>query len=151
MPVSVGFTGTQNGVTQAQEIALRYLFSELKIDWLHHGDCIGADAKAHEIALSLGTFIVIHPPINNVKRAYCKEYTRIMSELPYLVRNKRIVDFNPILVAAPSGPEKLRSGTWSTVRYARKRKRNIYIVWPDGSITKELHYATASYKQLTPV
>ena len=54
--------------------------------------------------------------------------------LPYTrAQHKQIVNVCDVLIAAPSGPEKLRSGTWSTVRYARKLHKNITIVLPDGS------------------
>jgi len=29
--------------------------------------------------------------------------------------------------------EVLRSGTWSTIRYARKKGKKVLIIWPDGS------------------
>jgi len=32
------------------------------------------------------------------------------------------------MIAAPSGPETLRSGTWSTVRYARSKAKEVYIL-----------------------
>lgn len=46
---------------------------------------------------------------------------------PYLERNKDIANEGiDGLIAAPSGwVEELRSGTWATVRYARKLKRTI--------------------------
>ena len=37
---------------------------------LHHGDAMGADAFAHQIAVSLGMRIVVHPPENNRYRAF---------------------------------------------------------------------------------
>ena len=40
--------------------------------------------------------------------------------MPYLERNKNIVNAVDFIIAAPDGPEKVRSGTWSTVRYAKK-------------------------------
>jgi predicted Rossmann fold nucleotide-binding protein DprA/Smf involved in DNA uptake len=58
---------------------------------------------------------------------------------PPLVRNRIIVDGCDVLLAAPSGAERdnPRSGTWMTVRYARKRRKRIVIVWPDGTTTEE--------------
>jgi hypothetical protein len=37
----------------------------------------------------------------------------------------------------PSGPERLRSGTWATVRYARKLRKPITILWANGEVTEE--------------
>ena len=43
-----------------------------------------------------------------------------------------LVDACEVLLATPKGPEKLRSGTWATVRYARKVGKRIVIIEPDG-------------------
>ena len=56
----------------------------------------------------------------------------------YLDRNHDIVDAADVLIAAPSGTtEKRRSGTWATVRYARKLGRTICVVLPDGVVRTE--------------
>jgi outer membrane protein insertion porin family len=54
-----------------------------------------------------------------------------------LDRNRAIVDSCDVLIACPKGPEEQRSGTWATVRYARKQKKRIVIIWPDGEVTEE--------------
>jgi hypothetical protein len=42
------------------------------------------------------------------------------------------------MISAPAGiSEELRSGTWTTIRYTRKMKIPLSIVWPDGYITHE--------------
>jgi hypothetical protein len=53
------------------------------------------------------------------------------------VRNHRIVDMTRVLVACPDGEERQHSGTWATVRYARKRGKWIIIVYPDGTVREE--------------
>lgn len=132
----VGFTGTQLGMTVAQ----RYRFAEFiqgKQIELHHGDCVGADAGAHGIAYDLGCKIVIHPPANPTKRAMCRGADEERPSAGYLDRNRDIVRETERLIAAPAtATEELRSGTWSTVRYARKLGRPIWIIWPDGSWSK---------------
>jgi hypothetical protein len=46
-----------------------------------------------------------------------------------LTRNRDIVDTASMLIAAPEGnAERLRSGTWATVRYARKAKKKVIIL-----------------------
>jgi hypothetical protein len=41
-----------------------------------------------------------------------------------------------VLLAVPKGMiEELRSGTWSTIRRAKKHGINVVICWPDGSVT----------------
>ncbi len=55
-----------------------------------------------------------------------------------MVRDKDIVNPAERMIAAPAGTtEELRSGTWATIRYARKKKVPLSIVWPDGTISYE--------------
>jgi len=126
----IGFTGTAKGMT-AKQLAQVILLTE-GAKALHHGDCIGADAEAHNLLLSKMA-IYIHPPIIPDRRAYCTGATQVYPPRAYLDRNHDIVDACNILIAAPSGPETLRSGTWATVRYAKKIGKAVHIIMPDGS------------------
>lgn len=142
-PVSqrnVGFTGTRHGMSRKQKATVRELLSRLcrdqKVIWFRHGDCIGADAQAHEIARMLGYQVLIHPPDNDALRAFCDDAFSVLPARPYLDRNLRIVQHSHILLAAPSGEEVQRSGTWETIRIARKIKVPIRIIMPDGSFSK---------------
>lgn len=142
----IGTTGTQQGATLAQVRAARGLLLELAdadpVDdlILHHGDCIGWDAQAHALARRIGCAVEMHPPLNTSKRAWSEmlpnEHTHPAGE--YLARNRCIVDWTRALVACPKEEtgEEMRSGTWATVRYARKLKRPIYIVRPSGRIER---------------
>lgn len=135
----IGFTGSQNGLTRSQRNSLYDVFKLLSIRGgveLHHGDCVGADAAAHNIAEILQFRIVGHPPTNSSKRAFC-EFDEVHPRADYLVRNQHIVGATSILVACPSGPEVLRSGTWATVRVARKLGRRIIIIPPDGNTVED--------------
>jgi hypothetical protein len=108
----------------------------LGADWLHHGDCIGADAQMHSIAKRLRIKVALHPPINSFKRAFCQS-DFIYSEADYLRRNHAIVTRTSRLIAAPKDfKEQLRSGTWSTIRYALRTGKPVFIVFPDGTIEK---------------
>lgn len=136
--VNYGFTGTQNGMTDRQRQALiKYLAEVPRFRW-HHGDCIGADAESHAIVMAMSLPVILHPPTNPRKRAFCQGAMEIRLEQDYLVRNHQIVDESVRLIACPSGfEETMRSGTWATVRYARKfpRQKLITIIWPDGNVT----------------
>jgi hypothetical protein len=136
--MKVGFTGTQQGMTQAQLEKLHYLLSALEIEELHHGDCIGADIEAHVIGRVVNLKIVVHPPANSGKRAWASHADEYRRVLPYLARNEIIVEETDCLFATPSGEEKLRSGTWATIRYARKRQKVVTIIWPNGRVETEM-------------
>jgi hypothetical protein len=135
---AVGFTGTQLGMTRAQREAFT---NQLNALWwegfteFHHGDCIGADEEAHYIAKSLGFRVVCHPPISTSKRAFCEGCDEEREPKGYLERDDDIAAETQILVATPKEKEEqLRSGTWTTVRYARKRGRPRVLVYPDGTV-----------------
>ena len=139
MNIIVGFTGTREGLTSAQREALVKVLYRLYSDGseFHHGDCVGADEEAHEIAREIGYEIHIHPPSISRLRAFCKGDV-VYSPKPYLERNHDIVDASDILVACPAQSyEVLRSGTWATVRYARRVGKPIVIIYPNGSVETE--------------
>jgi hypothetical protein len=139
MITRVGFTGTQRGMTDAQFNRIAYWFSQRPSVTLHHGDCIGADADAHRAAWEEGLRIEIHPPDIDRKRAFCQGAAVVHPPAPYLIRNIAIVDACEVLIATPKEEtgEELRSGTWATVRAARKAKRRIVIVRPSGRVEVE--------------
>jgi len=137
--VNIGFTGTQEGTTPNQFASFCKLVRALSAldadNVFHNGDCIGADEETAIFVHTQGWKIHLHPPLNNGKRAFLdKIATWVSPRLQYLDRNKNIVNESNILIATPSGPEKLRSGTWSTVRYAIAKQKRTYIIYPDGNI-----------------
>jgi hypothetical protein len=138
--VKLGFTGTHQGMTDRQRWAFRMLLGTLGVSELHHGDCVGADEQADEDVKKLMVVdVYAHPPSDSKLRAYCKPPTIVMPPKPYLMRNKDIVKAGVDgLVATPKDfvkPKSLRGqGTWTTIGYAEKAKRQIWIVWPDGTV-----------------
>ena len=130
----VGFTGTRWGMTGEQSATVLRLLNQTEANEGHHGDCVGADEQFHTICHMAGVLTVVHPPEDDKLRAYCKGYWKIEEERPYLVRNRVIVDTCDFLIAAPREeyePAVYRgSGTWATIRYARRSKRRFRIVWP---------------------
>lgn len=142
--IRVGFTGTQLGMTDAQKARVDQLFAEFEYGAVefHHGDCVGADEEAHDLAENHSFDLEIHPPDDDSKRAFCHAPV-IHEPKPYLVRNRDIVDSTEVLLACPNGEERLRSGTWATVRYARTKiydglsPQFIYVITPSGEIRRE--------------
>jgi len=125
----LGFTGTR-ALTSDMEVLLdSYLTARAGCIVLHHGACQGADEFAHQIAVDNHIPVVVHPPTDTKwEMRDLKEQpgVTIMPRQPYLVRNRAIVNATAMLLAVPAGPEKVRSGTWSTVRYAKKQGKSVY-------------------------
>ncbi len=136
----VGFTGTQHGLTDYQQRWLRNHFKDNKdIGWLHHGDCIGADAEAHVLAMMAGILIHKHPPLDDTKQAHMTSAYMVEEEPEeYLRRNVNIVRATEYLIAMPAHHSEVRrSGTWATIRSARRQEKMIYIIDPSGLLTIE--------------
>jgi hypothetical protein len=129
--VFIGFTGSRKGMTGQQVTALRRTIQGLRTaTWFGHGDCVGADAEAHSVALVAGLYIRIFPPLLTGAQAGCTGH-QYEAPRPYLVRNKAIVDWCDVLLAAPdSAQPRLRSGTWSTIRYAEQTGRDFIMLLP---------------------
>ncbi len=134
----VGFTGSSEGMTEEQAKALwawlGLLKQELKTDdeemEFHHGDCVGADADADDLARIRKYKTVAHPPINEYKRAF-KKSDVILEAKEYMARNRDIAKVCDVLIATPKEAEEIvRSGTWSTVRKARKFGKEVIVLSP---------------------
>jgi len=143
--VDFGFTGSQYALPQVQIDGLvRAMksvaegYKDHQIRW-HHGDCINADETSHHIARELGFHIISHPPSDESKRAFTVA-DEVRDPKPYMERNEDIaLESEQGVIAAPRQHfEVVRSGTWSTVRRARKLDRPVLFVWPDGDLEWEV-------------
>lgn len=138
----VGFTGRRDALPLTQKVSLSQVIHELNPSEFHHGDCVGADHEAHYIVYQeTQANIRIHPPVNNRYRAFCSGDPARVLVLPmrrYISRNHDIVDVCNILLAAPATyDERVRSGTWATIRYARRADTTVVIVYPQGQVEVE--------------
>lgn len=131
--MKVGFTGTRHGLTMAQFYRLLAILQKLNCEWLKHGDCVGADAACHYIALNLGICVQVHPPKERVFRAWCVGEV-LRDEEEYLMRDKIIVLESDLILACPKSMNNWTGGTWWTIRYAEKMGKKVYIIKPDGTI-----------------
>lgn len=136
----VGFTGPREGMTNPQHAGLLDVLGRHRGEGetFSHGDCVGSDEIAHFIAMELGYTVHVWPPDDSSRRAFTTGHF-VHAPRPYAIRNQSIVMMSMTLVATPSGPEKdqPRSGTWMTIRKARKRGIEVYLIWPDGRIERE--------------
>jgi len=152
--LKLGFTGTKDGMSIEQKRLLEEHFTALLegYDWIefHHGDCIGADAQAATMLRVLSNklrmmkqatcqvTIIAHPgyPVRDPEdtrwRAFTAEINdEIREAKPFIARDHDIVDETDELLATPlTREEQVSSGTWTTVRYARKKKKKITIINP---------------------
>lgn len=129
----LGMTGTSSQDLTAKQIdGVLVHVHKLNPMRVHHGVCIKADEQFHRLIKDNFPRIQIigHPPINKSKMARGLSFHALWEPKEYLVRNRDIVNICDALIALPEGEEIIRSGTWSTVRYARKMKRPITIVYP---------------------
>lgn len=110
---------------------------------LHHGACVGADEQfVDEVKKTVPYRIEAHPA-SNVRRDLISELALQLSDVvwanhPALKRNVEMVSLSDVLVACPAEfLEQRRSGTWATIRAARKACKPIAIVEPKGSLRWE--------------
>lgn len=126
-PFRVGVTGSRGMRNPfARDWLLERLSSLHKVgSELHHGKCIGPDDQARIIARHVGYVTIAHPSnLAHYQAEGVDDY--VFAPRPPLDRNRTIVDMVDFLIAVPDAPEHLRSGTWATVRYARRRGIPVY-------------------------
>lgn len=130
----LGFTGTRFGLTQLQRNKIRSVLTTVSFSEANHGDCIGGDEEFHYIALSQGIPIDIWPPVDASMRAFCKGARTLHLPGNYLGRNRKIVNRSEVMLGLPREmKEQPRGGTWSTIRYAKKKLKPLIIIYPDGN------------------
>jgi hypothetical protein len=139
----VGFTGTRDGMTDEQRRAFIAWMKDHSPVEMHNGCCVGADEDAADVAMSAPDLgftrprLVAHPPTNRSR--VCESVLMFADETrpdaDYLARNQAIVDACDVLLACPKGSEKRRSGTWATVRYARRVSKPVILFLPDGTVS----------------
>jgi hypothetical protein len=142
----IGFTGTRHGMSKTQFNKVAELLATFITDGpstFNHGQCIGSDCEAASLAYSLGYVVIAHPgyspkyPNWRGSRGSFDQNNIILPEKPFLDRDHDIVNESDVVVATPNQKEEQRrSGTWATIRYARKTSL-VIIVFPDGSVSIE--------------
>jgi hypothetical protein len=100
----------------------------------YHGCCCGADMEFHHLVKKVWgreAFIGIFPSTAKTRAPIPPDANFVAEPKPPLVRDKDIVRAGrDILLAAPlQMSEVLRSGTWSTVRFAKKLGVPVEMFW----------------------
>ena len=124
--MKIGITGTRHGMTKLQKKFCGYVFEALNPEEVHQGDCVGADADAHRVAVELGIFTVCHPPEKHELRAYTIP-NEMRKPKSYFARNRNIVDETDLLLGFPSKRSPRLGGTWYTIDYALKKNKPV--IW----------------------
>lgn len=139
----IGITGTRSGGSIKQYVKLQqlvgvfYSIYQEKFNLVfHHGDCVGVDVDAADVANELGYRVISHPPIKSEMRAFHKS-DEIRETKSYFVRNRDIVHESQFLIVVPKESERsTKGGTWYTHDYASKNMKDGVIIWPNGEIEK---------------
>lgn len=144
----VGFSGTRKGMTGPQLQNLNILYNSLDhVTLVRHGGCKGADTQFHIMVATNskhraelnvhwgcapnGEIRGSNPDDLGPKEGYVSH-----TPLPFLIRNKVIVDKSDVMFAAPgTEQEVLRSGTWATIRYCLKKRKPLTIITPSGAMS----------------
>ncbi len=117
-------SGSRIGMTPWQRRAMVRLIQHVAVTAIVHGDCIGVDAEADEIARGLGIDRFAFPSTHK-SRAYCDGVVYLDTPAPPMKRNRRIVEHGAYLVACPRDGS---VGTWQAVRHARYIGRPMMIL-----------------------
>lgn len=148
----IAFTGNSSvGFTDAQRdkfILLVAARTKGKPFEFHHGDCVKADEQAHAIIKKeFAGLATVHiwpgksarPGKLEGMRANCFGEGDVMyPEMTFFARNRAMVDISDLLIGIPVADKELyHGGTWYTINYARKVKRDTLIVFPGGVVKWE--------------
>ena len=144
----IGFTGTRRGMTHYQERRFSSWVAASGVTLFRHGCCHGADEQAALIVNQLPQKPTIFGHPSDLNELTSKNALAVCDDTaqpePPLSRNRDIVNGSDVIVACPRlRIEEHRSGTWATIRYARKIDKPLVIFWPDGTVTEEAADASA--------
>lgn len=134
----VAITGTRQGLSLQQKATLELWLAFHPLNCLCHGAAYGTDEYL-AVRANEGTHVIAFPC--NLKGQTSEKAIQASDEVfdaePPLERNRAMVDYAMELIAFPRlMEEEQRSGTWATIRYARRRNVPVTIFWPDGTTTK---------------
>ncbi len=124
----IAITGSREGLTDWQRAALTKALRRPTVTGIVHGDCVGADAEADAVAVSLGLPRFSFPSNLWKLRAHTHA-ERLAEPAPPLERNVWIVEKGEALVALPRPSSR---GTWHAVAIAQRLGRPLLILGEAG-------------------
>lgn len=139
----IGFTGTRNGMTSEQKEGVERLLTSYCCKYGDsnlvglHGDCVGADADFDALCRRGGYAFPVECRPCTFENMRARTAAKVIAPpMPPMERNRWIVrDSNVILACPPNDTEiKSGSGTWATIRFAKKEGKAVHIFFPNGSI-----------------
>lgn len=154
--IHLGVTGTRAQLTHEQHRSIKHFICEMLVSKviMHNGCCVGADMELFDLGLHSGNIVgfVMHPPIKTDQSFNPVEFLEKISHKPtvggkieirppldYLERDREIVGMSSYMIAAPRQMKEQRrgSGTWYTIRQARKFNKPMIIFYPSGLMVFE--------------
>lgn len=125
--VIVGVSGSRHGPTPHQRRALATLLRLWKADIVIHGDCVGVDAYAHQLAKALGMESGAYPGNIERFRAHTEKKGAALVEEPMhpLARNELIALACDVLVAFPMPDSR---GTYHAIKMADRHRTPCIVV-----------------------
>lgn len=144
MKLILGVTGTREGMNKVQKENLEKVIEQLLFEQeyderiLHQGQCQGVDVQVAKILKSKYGFKVIsHPPVKKELMGIC-ENDEVRLPKGYLARDRNIVNECKLLLVFPKeNTHQKVGGTWYTHDFALKQNKPLYLISPDGNITKK--------------
>ncbi len=138
--IQIGFSGTRQGATSEQVLSLSSFLAGYSSFVGHHGMCVGSDEQFDGLARAALTFdhMVFHPMVfaGALRGRFPASPGDVLRrEFAPLARNSHIVMECDLLVATPKEDHQVvRSGTWTTIRYAVQAGKPVFIVLTSGQI-----------------
>lgn len=134
MTETVGFTGARRLGTADYAQVVEIVKALPEGARIVAGGCIGVDDYVSHIGHSTGRKVHIVLPSDRSRVAsgwqdVCDTFEEMPAGTDYRARNQRIVDLSDRLIAIPEhdehDPLSRRSGTWMTIRIARKAGKQV--------------------------
>lgn len=140
--IEVGFTGTRAVLTLAQHTNLVAELKSLRerTDLMVNGCCEGSDRIAWLIWRDLGGRFRYRPGDRDQwlwARDVCREQDDLFAPTGYMDRNTAIARSDVVVATPHEDFEVQRSGTWSTVRRARRANSSLVVLLPCGQVNRE--------------